>query len=215
MKLLAICVGQAGRLPGKSYKTGIYKTQVNGPVLIDELGLVGDAVCNKKHHGGPDQAILIEGSLTLDWWATQLRRDVPFGTFGENLVMEGLDNRDVAVGDRFHLGDVVLEATSPRSPCNTLAARMGDLGFSRAFLKAGRPGIYCRVISAGTLQPGGDVRHEFYPGERVPVPDLLASIGRKLSDAERSRFLSAPIGSRWRDRLQPALRSISRNRDVW
>lgn len=202
MKLLAICIGQAERLPGKSYKTGIYKAPVNGSVLIDELGLVGDAVCNTKHHGGPDQAILLEGSLTLDWWAAELGRAVPFGTFGENLVIEGLDNRDVAVGDRFHLGEVVLEATSPRSPCNTLAARMSFPGFSGVFLKAGRPGIYCRVMSPGTLQSGDDVRHEIYAGERVPVLDLLASMSRKLTQLERIRFLSVPIGSRWEDKLK-------------
>ncbi len=202
MKLLAICIGHAERLPGKSYRTGIYKTPVNGPVLIDELGLVGDAVCNKKHHGGPDQAILLEGSLTLDWWAAELGRDLPFGTFGENIVIEGLDNRDVAVGDRFHQGDVVLEATSPRSPCNTLSARMGDPGFSRAFLKAGRPGIYCRVIKPGALHAGDSVRHDFRAGERVPLHDLLASMGRKLSEAEKTRFLSVPLGRRWRERFQ-------------
>lgn len=205
MKLLAICIGQAERLPAKSYKTGIYKTPVNGPVLIDLLGLVGDAVCNKKHHGGPDQAILIEGSLTLAWWAAELGRDLPPGTFGENLVIEGLDNRDVAVGDRFHLGEIVLEATSPRSPCNTLVARMGDRKFSKAFLKAGRPGIYCRVIAPGSLQVGDTARHEFYAGERVSVCELLNSMERKVSDAERTRFLSVPIGNRWRERFQLSL----------
>lgn len=201
MKLLAICVGQAERLPGKSYKTGIYKTPVNRPVLIDQLGLVGDAVCNKKQHGGPDQAILIEGSLTLDWWAAKLGHDLPFGTFGENLVIEGLDNRDVAVGDRFHIGEIVLEATSPRSPCNTLSARMSDRGFSRTFLEAGRPGIYCRVITPGALCAGDIVKREFYAGERVQISELLASMGRKVPDPERVRFLFAPLGSRWRQRF--------------
>lgn len=215
MKLLAICIGHAQRLPGKSYRTGIYKAPANGPVLIDELGLVGDAVCNRKHHGGPDQAILLEGSLTLDWWAGQLGCDVPFGTFGENLVIEGLDNRDVAVGDRFHLGDIVLEATSPRSPCNTLSARMGDQAFSRRFLKAGRPGIYCRVSRPGALRAGDAVRHEFYTGGRLPVADLLAALGRKLPDTEKARFLSAPIGHHWRERFQTAGQGASRNRDVW
>ncbi|TNM66564.1 MOSC domain-containing protein [Aliirhizobium smilacinae] len=201
MKLLAICTGHAEKLPGKSYKTGINKAVVNAAVMVDALGLVGDAVCNKKHHGGPDQAVLLEGSLTLDWWSAELGRDMPFGTFGENLVIENLDNRDVAVGDRFHIGEIVLEATSPRSPCNTLAARMGDPGFSRAFLTAGRPGIYCRIIRPGTLHPADVVEHKLHIGERVPVADLLASIGRRISDAERTRFLSVPIGSRWREKL--------------
>jgi MOSC domain-containing protein YiiM len=202
MKLLAICIGQAQRLAGKSYKTGIDKTPVNAPVMIDPLGLVGDAVCNKKHHGGPDQAILLEGSLTLDWWAKELGREVPFGMFGENLVIDGLDNRDVAVGDRFQVGDVTFEATCPRSPCNTLAAKMGDLKFLKIFFKAARPGIYCRVIRPGIVSVGEAVRHEPYAGERVSMPHLLASVATRPSDAEIARFLAVPIGDRWRSKFE-------------
>ncbi|CDZ61584.1 Molybdenum cofactor sulphurase [Neorhizobium galegae bv. orientalis] len=198
MKLLAVCLGRPERLPGKSFKTGIYKSAVNAAVMIDSLGLVGDAVCNTKHHGGEDQAILLEGSLTLDWWAAELGRDFSPGTFGENLAVEGLDNRDVAAGDRFHIGEVVLEATCARSPCNTLAVKMGDPKFLKTYTKAGRPGIYCRIIKPGTVSPGDPVRREPYAGDRVMIAEMLAAVGRALSGAERARFLAAPIGSRRR-----------------
>jgi MOSC domain-containing protein YiiM len=166
--------------------------------MLDSLGLVGDAVCNTKHHGGEDQAILLEGSLTLDWWAAELGRDFPPGTFGENLTVEGLDNRDVAAGDRFHIGEVVLEASCARSPCNTLAVKMGDPKFLKTYTKAGRPGIYCRVVKPGMVSPGDPVRHELYADERVMIAEMLAAVGQALSDAERARFLAAPIGRRWR-----------------
>jgi MOSC domain-containing protein YiiM len=198
MKLLAVCLGRPERLPGKSFKTGIYKSAVNAAVMIDNLGLVGDAVCNTKHHGGEDQAILIEGSLTLAWWAAALGRDFSPGTFGENLTIEGLDNRDVAVGDRFHIGEIVLEATCARSPCNTLAVKMGDPKFLKTYTKAGRPGIYCRVVKPGMVSPGDSVRHELYARDRVMIAEMLAAVGRNLSETERARFLAAPIGRRWR-----------------
>ncbi|AYD03266.1 MOSC domain-containing protein [Neorhizobium sp. NCHU2750] len=201
MKLLAICMGHAEKLAGRNYRTGIYKMPVGGPVMVDTLGLVGDAVCNRKHHGGPDQAILLEGSLTLDWWRSELDREVPFGTFGENLVVQGLDNRDVAVGDRFQVGAVTLEATCPRSPCNTLAAKLGDAKLLKAFIRAGRPGIYCRVLQPGLLSPGAPVACQAYDGERVSLPELLASLGGRPSDRDRARFLASPIGSRWREKL--------------
>jgi MOSC domain-containing protein YiiM len=202
MKLLAICTGSPERLPGKSYRTGIYKAPINTAVMIDKLGLVGDAVCNKKHHGGPDQAILLEGASTLDWWAAELGRDLPFGTFGENLVIGGLDNRDVAAGDRFHIGGVVLEATCPRSPCNTLAARMEDRQFPKRFFTAARPGIYCRVIRPGMVEPQEPVDHESYAGNRVLLPELLSALGKNLADRERARFLAAPIGARLREAFE-------------
>lgn len=197
MRLAAVCVGHPERLTGKTYKTGINKVPV-GSAVLDRLGLVGDAVCNTKHHGGEDQAILLEGSLTLDWWAQQLDRPLPPGTFGENLVIEDLDNRDVAVGDRLHVGNVVLEASCPRSPCNTFAAKMGDSGFVKTYFRGNRPGIYCRVIVPGTLSTGDAVRHEHYAGERIMIPDMLAAVSRRLSDAEKARFLAVPIGSRWK-----------------
>ncbi|MNN99816.1 hypothetical protein D3C81_2195580 [compost metagenome] len=55
------------------------------------------------------------------------------------------------------------------------------------------------------IQAGHDVSYEFYRGERVPVAELLASMGRKLSEAETLRFLSAPLASRWRERFQPTV----------
>ena len=202
MKLLAICLGRPEKLPGKSYKTGINKTPVNAAVMIDVLGLVGDAICNRKHHGGEEQAILLKGSVTLDWWAAALGRDLPPGTFGENLIVEGLDSREVAVGDRFHLGEVVLEATSARIPCNTFAARMGDPQFARTYFRGGRPGIYCRVIGAGTVAPGDPVRIERYAGERITMPEMLAGFAKKMTDAEKTRYLSAPINGKLRALLE-------------
>ncbi|MCX8995614.1 MOSC domain-containing protein [Rhizobiaceae bacterium BDR2-2] len=198
MKLTAICLGRPERLPGKSYKTGIGKMPVNAPMMIDTLGLVGDAVCNARHHGGPDQAILLEGSLTMDWWAERLGRPVPPGMFGENLVIDGLDNRDVAAGDRFLIGEVVLEAASPRVPCNTLAARMGDPGFARLYAQAARPGIYCRVVRGGVLEAGQAVALQPYAGERVGMAELLSGLARDLSAEDRRRHLSAPLGVRFR-----------------
>ncbi len=194
MKVSAICLGQAEKLPGKSYKTGINKHSVSGAVLVDENGLVGDKICNRKYHGGPDQAVYVEGSLTLDWWAEALGHPVVPGLFGENLVIEGLDNRDVCAGDRFYLsGGVVLEATSARIPCNTFSARMGDPKFAKRYMAAGRPGIYCRVLVPGTISPEEPVRFEAFAGEKVPIPEMMRTFGKRLTPEDRVRYLAAPI----------------------
>ncbi|WP_029619006.1 MOSC domain-containing protein [Pseudorhizobium marinum] len=204
MKLTAICLGRPEVLAGKSYKTGINKTALNVPIVVDAEGLVGDAVCNRKHHGGPDQAILLEGSLTLDWWAAELGRDLPPGAFGENLIVEGLDNREVSVGDRFHFDGVVLEASSARIPCATFAAKIGDPMFVKRYAAAGRPGIYCRVLQGGMLAAGEAVRCEPYDGERVLMPEILSTFGRKMPADVRARFMAAPIASRLRALVEAA-----------
>jgi MOSC domain-containing protein YiiM len=201
MKILAVCIGNAEKLPGKSYKTGINKHAISGGVLVDAEGLLGDAICNRKHHGGVDQAVYVEGSLTLDWWSQELGRRIEPGTFGENIVVDGLDNVDVAVGDRFIAGDLVLEVTSARIPCATFAARMGDPTFVKRYTRAGRPGIYCRVIRPGTVTAGEGVEWRQFEGERVTMPEMMATFGRRLSAEDRARYLAAPIHYKLRDSL--------------
>ncbi len=193
MKILAVCRGVPKTLPGKKAKTGINKHAVNGTVMIDELGLLGDAICNRKHHGGRDQAVYVEGSVTLDWWANELGRSLEPGTFGENLIIEGLDNRKIAVGDQFIAGDLVLEVTSARIPCSTFAAKMGDPQFVKRYIRAGRPGIYCRVLASGTVSADMLVTYLPYADARVTMPEMMATFGRRLSRQDRARYLAAPI----------------------
>ncbi|MBX5136344.1 MOSC domain-containing protein [Rhizobium sp. L9] len=202
MKILALCIGNAEKLAGKSYKTGIFKHAVNGAVMIDAEGLVGDAICNRKHHGGVDQAVYVEGSLTLDWWSRELGRPHEPGTFGENMVISGLDNRDVAVGDRFIAGDLILEATACRIPCATFAARMADPKFVKRYTVAARPGIYCRVVRVGVVEAGVTVEYHPFSGERVTMPELMKTFGQRLSEADRSRYLAAPIHYKLRATLE-------------
>ncbi|MGF9565210.1 MOSC domain-containing protein [Neorhizobium sp. JUb45] len=202
MKLLAVCLGHAEKLPGKSYKTGINKHAVNSSVMIDREGLVGDAVCNGKYHGGPEQAVLLEGSLTMDWWSHKLDRPLPPGTFGENLVIEGLDNRDVSAGDRFVFENgLELQATSARTPCATLAARMGDPSIVKTYRQAMRPGIYCRVLKPGMAMAGDGVEHIRHDGANVPIPEMLEKFGKRLVEADAARFLDAPIHADMREAI--------------
>jgi len=205
MKILAVCRGAAERLPGKSYKTGIFKHAVSGGVMIDTEGLVGDAICNRKHHGGVDQAVYLEGSVSLDWWAKELGHPVEPGTFGENLVIEGLDNRDVAVGDRFMTGELILEVTSCRIPCATFAARMNDPKFVKRYTTAARPGIYCRVRSNGIVEAGMPVDYRPFPDVRVTMPEMMETFGRQLSAVDRKRYLAAPIHHKLRAMLEPGM----------
>lgn len=201
MKILAVCTGNAQRLPGKSYKTGIFKDSVEATMMIDREGLIGDAICNRKHHGGIDQAIYAMGSVDLDWWSAELGYAVSPGMFGENLVITNVDSRSISVGDRFETGHVILEVTSTRIPCATLAVRMQDPQFPKRFNRAGRPGFYCRVLKEGPVQPGDAVVFHPFSGERVTMPEMLETYGRNLSASDRARYLAAPIHHKLRAKL--------------
>ena len=55
--LLSVNIGSPELLNGSATPTGIVKLPRTGPVTIDEMGVLGDAVMDKKHHGGRDQAV--------------------------------------------------------------------------------------------------------------------------------------------------------------
>lgn len=203
MKIRAVCRGEAKTLPGKTTKTGIFKYAVQGPVMVDGEGIVSDAVCNRKHHGGPDQAIYVMGSVDLDFWSHTLDFTVEPGFFGENLVLDGVDSAKLHVGDRFFAKEVVLEVTAARIPCATLSARLGDPGFAPRFRQAGHPGFYCRVLKGGMLAAGEGIAFEPYEGTKLPIPVILQRFRpMQLTQAERAAYLDTPLASRFRAMLE-------------
>ena len=201
MKLTSVNIGQERSIPNAkaSGKTGIYKLPINTSVRIANDGIPGDAICDTKHHGGPDQAIYIYGTADYQWWSEALGQELGPGTFGENLTISELESAHLSVGDRLQIGTVSLQVTSPRMPCVTLAARMGDTKFMDKFRQAERPGLYCRVLQDGQVQAGGPVRLERYTGETVTILEMFRDYYQaSLDEARLRRYLAAPISTRAR-----------------
>lgn len=194
--LQSVNIGQPRPIPAKSAMTGIYKEPVPDAVevVITRQGLEGDAIINRKHHGGVDQAVYVYFADDYDYWAKALEREIAPGTFGENLTIGGVEGRSVCVGDRFEIDEVVLEVTSHRTPCSVFATRMGNPAWVKQFFKAGRPGAYCRVIEPGTVRTGEPVLHIPFDGDRITVSQLLALEGEREIEPElMQRVLKTPV----------------------
>jgi MOSC domain-containing protein YiiM len=84
-------------------------------ITVRRLGLDGDAQANLRVHGGPDKAVYAYPADHWTWWEEKRIGCWP-ARFGENLTVEGAEETQVQVGDRFSWGDVVLEVSQPRSP---------------------------------------------------------------------------------------------------
>jgi MOSC domain-containing protein YiiM len=206
--IMSVNVGQAERIDGAKASgiTGIFKRPVEGRAVVERLGLAGDHIADTENHGGEDQAIYIYTRPDYAWWSAHLGRDLPPGTFGENLLLSDLESASLCVGDRLHIGDaagdaaVTLEITAPRIPCVTLAARMGDPTFVKRFVGAERFGVYCRVLHAGTVGRGDSVtlqRRANWPIIGVNELARLFYAGlRHQDEATVRRVLAAPIAIR-------------------
>ena len=209
MELISINVGTAVNL-GKMV-TGICKESQTGPVKLTELGLDGDVVADKQYHGGVDQAVYVYGGEDYEYWQKEHGLDLKPGTFGDNLTISGLSSLNIRVGDRFHIGEVSLEATAPRIPCATLGARMQDPKFPVVFRKSQRSGFYCRVLKSGDLISGSQV--EFEPTQR-PAPlgivDMFELYYVPIPTREAlTHALNEPIAIRDRERFQLKLNKLS------
>lgn len=161
-----------------------------GPVGAGALGLAGDTQCDARHHGGRDQAVYAYAGEDNDWWAQALGRDVPPGTFGENLTTEGIEVTHAVIGERWRVGDAgpLLQVTMPRSPCTNLSARMGIKRFHHRFDATWMVGAYLRVLAPGPVRAGDPITVEHRPGHGVTVAEVCAGddpeVMQRLLDAE-------------------------------
>ncbi len=189
--------------------TGIFKFPVEGSVQVTKLGLEGDVILSKKHHGGPDQAVYIYGGADYAWWSEELKSQIFPGTFGDNLTISDLESAQFNIGDSIHIGEVILQVTAPRIPCATFAARMNDPQWVKRFRHAERPGLYCRVIQEGFVKAGDPVSIEKYTGETISVLEMFRDYyDRNKSEETLRRHLNAPIAIRDRRDLEANLRKL-------
>jgi MOSC domain-containing protein YiiM len=187
--------------------TGIEKIPTSEPVLVrapgrrkDGLGsgLVGDMVGDRLNHGGDTQAVYAYAREDLDYWETVLGRDIRGGMFGENLTTSGVDVNGALIGERWRIGEVVLQVTVPRIPCGTFRAWIAERGWLRTFAQAAVPGTYLSVVSPGYVRAGDQVTVVHRPAHGVTVaqvfraltlePDLLPSILAVDEIEEGTRF---------------------------
>jgi len=127
----------------------------------------------------------------------QLGREVPPGSFGENLTLRGIDVSGALVGERWLVGGTLLEVSQPRIPCFKLGIRMGSQRFPRWFAAAGRPGAYLRIRSEGEVAAGDPVEVVHRPGHGLTV----AEVSRIYHDdhAAAARLLEVPeLADSWR-----------------
>jgi MOSC domain-containing protein YiiM len=162
----------------KGRSTGIDKRPVEHPVQVSApgpkhqagSGLAGDDVCNRRHHGGNDQAVYAYAREDLDRWAAEFGSPLTSGSFGENLTTAGIDISASVLGERWAIGEeLVLEISDPRIPCRTFAGFLGQRGWMRRFTQRADAGTYLRVVVPGEVSAGDPVTVVHRPAHGITV----------------------------------------------
>jgi MOSC domain-containing protein YiiM len=191
---------------GRTVTTAIWKTPVTGRVRVQGTSVDGDEQANREVHGGVDKALYAYAAEDLDWWAGQLGRELPPGSFGENLTTRGVEVSGAVVGERWRVGGALVEVSQPRTPCFKLGIRMGSQRFPSRFAAAGRPGAYLRIRSEGEVAAGDPIEVEHRPDHGLTVAEVSRIY--HADHAAAARLLGVPeladSWKRWAARFAPA-----------
>lgn len=173
-KLIAICTSE---------KKGTQKQQVETAVLRENHGIEGDA-----HAGNWHRQVSLLGLEKIEEFRAR-GADVEFGAFGENLVIEGFDFRNLPVGTSFRIGDVLLEMTQIGKECHSHCAiyhMVGDCIMPRE-------GVFAKVVHGGEIKVGDEVV-EIEPDPARPFTAAWITLSDKGAEGLRKDESGPLIG---------------------
>ena len=210
MKIISLNVGRPRLVvwDGQTVSTGIYKTPVEGRVMLRTLNLDGDRQADLTVHGGTYKAAYAYPSEHYAYWRDELPgTELPWGMFGENFTTLGLDESSVHVGDRFRIGAAEVMVTQPRMPCSKLGIKFGRMDILKRFLESGRTGFYLRVEREGEVGAGDEIELLGRDKHGVTVADIIRLYARDGSDVETLRRAAAveALPEGWRDHFRQQL----------
>jgi len=176
--------GDRVRVPSGIRKSVVSALASPVPVAVGRLGLAGDEQADPEVHGGLEKAVYVYPSAHYAAWQAWLGRAEPLppGSFGENLLIDGLIETDLWIGDELQIGNCRLRLSLPRRPCYKLNVVLGNARAGREMLLSGRTGWYMAVEQGGQIAAGDAVT--VIPGSR------------QLTLAERIRQMVRPADLR-------------------
>ena len=158
---------------GKTVRTGIWKSPVEGRRMVRKLNIVGDGQGDLAGHGGEQRAVFVYQMESYRYWERFLGRNgFVYGQFGENFTVEGLPDEEVCIGDRYRIGDALFEVSQPRVTCYRVGIRMNEPRMAALLVAHHRPGFYFRVLQEGEVGAGDDIVKIADGPERITVAEV-------------------------------------------
>lgn len=134
-KIRAVCI---------SREKGTAKSSVGRALAIEDFGLENDAHAGKWHR----QVSLLPYEEIEKFKAEGA--PVTDGSFGENLITEGLKLRELSPGTRLRAGGALLEVTQIGKECHSRCA----IGRAMGHCIMPEEGIFARVLAGGVIEAG-------------------------------------------------------------
>lgn len=179
MKIISTNIGERKEIDwkGKKVTTGIFKYPVSRPIFLDVEIVKDDTICDRKYHGGIDQAMYGYSLKHYNYFKKLFPdSDWEMGMFGENLTIDDLDETKVHVGDTYKVGECIVEVTKPRQPCMKLGVRFNDMKIVKKFWNTSMSGVYFKILQTGNVKIGD----EFELLKKCPENPTIAELYEAL-----------------------------------
>ena len=172
--------------------------------MARRLNLDGDEQADLTVHGGPDKAVYAYPVEQYEYWKRELpKRDLPWGSFGENLTTSGFDENSICIGDKLKIGSAHFVVTQPRMPCFKLGIRLADPSMVRRFYKSGKWGFYLAVAEEGEIETGDQIVHDGGDGNGITLADVASCfINPNVDPALLSKVLQSNLAAQMKDQLE-------------
>lgn len=165
-----------------SEQKGTQKAPVEQITLRQEWGVENDA-----HAGAWHRQVSLLSSESVEAFKAQ-GAPVHDGSFGENIVVEGIDFKRLPVGTRYVVGTdgVELEQTQVGKHCHSrceIYHIMGDCIMPRE-------GVFARVLHGGIVRPGDHISIEFVPSmlqEAAAAVDIAETFPASIAAEKAAR----------------------------
>jgi TatD DNase family protein len=137
-KVIAVCISE---------KKGTQKVNIKEAKFIENFGIENDA-----HAGNWHRQVSLISKEKIDAFKAR-GAEVLDGAFGENLIVEGYDFKNLPIGTVFQCNDVVLEMTQIGKECHShceIYKKVGDCIMPRE-------GVFAVVKHGGTISVGDEM----------------------------------------------------------
>ena len=159
----AVCISESRGTPKKDVKSAMLKVG---------WGVEGDA------HGGDwhRQVSLISYDKVLQF--NEAGAGVSHGDFGENIVVSGIDFRELPIGTKLICNDGILQITQKGKQCHShcqIYHKMGDCIMPRE-------GVFAKVVKSGTISAGDTMQYIKFTAAVLTISDK-GSTGERTDES--------------------------------
>lgn len=191
--------------------SAIQKSSVD-TLTVYQDGTKEDEQGNKKLHGGPEK-VLHQFSFAGYNVLQRAYPDIQFdkGSIGENLLVDGMDDTNVFIGDVYQVGAVVLQVSAPRAPCNKISHRYGVKNLDRFVGLQGITGWYYRVLETGVIAINDSVSLVSRVDDTVTVKALMQAVYDKGSPEDAKKLVDLEVlDDEWREKCERVIKRAGR-----